>query len=51
MAFVAGVIPVMHGAGQHVCHRFEAAMGVIRKTGDVVGSILGTKLVEQQERV
>ena len=50
-SFVAGAVAMTHAAGDHVRHRFNAAMRVVRKSADVVLRIVGAKRVEHQERI
>jgi hypothetical protein len=48
---VALVVGVAHAAGEHVGHRFEAAVRMIREAGDVVARVVGSELIEQQKRI
>jgi hypothetical protein len=38
-------------AGEHVGHRFEAAVRMLGEAGEVVVRAVGTEFVQQQERI
>ena len=48
---VAQDVAVLEGASDHVGDSLEAAVGMGRKAGDVVGGVFGVELVEQQEGI
>ena len=50
-ALVPGVVAMAHAARDHVRHRLEAAMRMVRKAADVVLRIVGAERVEHQERI
>src|SRR5689334_25230511 len=50
-ARVAATVAVTHEPREHHGHRFEAAVRVIGKAGDVRARIVGMKAIEHHERV
>ena len=51
MSGASNVISVLHGPGQHVGHRLKPAVGMVGKPGDIVGTVVGLELVEEQEGI
>jgi hypothetical protein len=50
-ALVTGAVLVLHAPGEPVSNRFEAAMGMVGKAGNVVVRIVAAEGIEHQERV
>ena len=50
-ALVAGRVAVPQAAGDHVGDGLETPVRMVRKAGDVVARLVGTKSVQHQERV
>ena len=50
-ALVARVVAMAHAPGDHVRHRLEPAVRMVRKAADVVLGIVGAERIEHQERI
>jgi hypothetical protein len=50
-ATIAETVAVLHGAGQHIGDRLDAAMRMPRESGEIVLRTIVAEVVEQQERI
>jgi hypothetical protein len=51
LPLVAQAVAVLDGTSEHVGNRLDAAVGVPRESGQVVGRIVVPEIIQQQERI
>jgi len=50
-AAIADAVAVLDGARQHIGNGLDAAVGMPRESGQIVGRVVVPKIVEQEERI